>query len=67
MMPVTQVALNDARYEFWLYHQLAKRLRTGDIYIDDSLQHRRLADESVPPDQCAPLLAQMDSDIAWPP
>jgi TnpA family transposase len=59
------VALNDARYEFWLYHQLAKRLRTGDIYIDDSLQHRRLADELVPPDKCVPLLAQMDSDIAW--
>ncbi|WP_156860851.1 Tn3 family transposase [Casimicrobium huifangae] len=59
------VALNDTRYEFWLYHQLAKRLRTGDIYIDDSLQHRRLADELVPPDKCAPLLAQMDADIAW--
>jgi TnpA family transposase len=59
------LTLNDARYEFWLYHQLAKRLRTGNIYIDDSLQHRRLADELVPPDKCAPLLAQMDSDIAW--
>jgi TnpA family transposase len=59
------VGLNDARYEFWLYHQLAKRLRTGDIYIDDSLQHRRLADELVPLDKCAPLLTQMDSDIAW--
>lgn len=59
------VAINDARYEFWLYHQLAKRLRTGDIYIDDSLQHRRLADELVPLDKCTPLLAKMDSDIAW--
>ena len=59
------MALNDARYEFWLYHQLAKRLRTGDIYIDDSLQHRRLADELVPLAESAPLLEQMDVDIAW--
>lgn len=59
------VSLNDARYEFWLYHQLAQRLRTGDIYIDDSLQHRRLADELVPLDEYAPLLAQMDAEIAW--
>ena len=59
------VALNDARYEFWLYHQIAKRLRTGDIYIDDSLQHRRLADELVPLEEYAPLLEQMSTDIAW--
>lgn len=59
------VALNDVRYEFWLYHQLAKRLRTGDIYIDDSLQHRRLADELVPLAESAPLLEQMEADIAW--
>ena len=59
------VAINDVRYEFWLYHQLAKRLRTGDIYIDDSLQHRRLADELVPLAESAPLLEQMEADIAW--
>ncbi|QRX80824.1 Tn3 family transposase [Glaciimonas sp. PAMC28666] len=59
------LAINDVRYEFWLYHQLTKRLRTGDIYIDDSLQHRRLADELVPLDEYAPLLAQMDADITW--
>jgi TnpA family transposase len=59
------VTLHDARYEFWLYHQLTKRLRTGDIYIDDSLQHRRLADELVPLAESAPLLEQMNADIAW--
>ena len=57
------VAVNDGRYEFWLYHQLVKRLRTGDIFIDDSLQHRRLADELVALADHAPLLAQMK--IAW--
>lgn len=60
-----RVALNDARYEFWLYHEIAKRLRTGDIYIDDSLQHRQLADELVPLAEYAPLLAKMDANIAW--
>ncbi len=59
----TALALNDGRYEFWLYHQLTKRLRTGDIYVDDSLQHRRLADELVPLADYEPLLAQMD--IPW--
>ena len=59
------VALNDARYEFWLYHQIAKRLRTGDIYIDDSLQHRCLADELLPLAEYTPLLEQMGADIAW--
>lgn len=56
-------ALNDGRYEFWLYHQLAKRLRTGDIFIDDSLQHRRLSDELVPVDTAASLMEQME--IPW--
>lgn len=59
------LTLNDARYEFWLYHQIAKRLRTGDIHIDDSLQHRRLVDELVSLDEYAPLLAQMDAATAW--
>ncbi len=57
------VALNDTRYKFWLYHQLTKRLRSGDIYIDDSLQHRRLADELVPQAESAALLEQMGTDI----
>lgn len=57
--------LNDTRYEFWLYHQLAKRLRSGEIYIDDSLLHRRLADELVPLAEYAPLLAQIETDIPW--
>ena len=35
------------RYEFWIYRQLRKRLDMGDIYLDDSVQHRRFADDLV--------------------
>ena len=34
-------AVHADRYEFWLYRQLSKRLKSGEIYLDDSLQHRR--------------------------
>jgi TnpA family transposase len=51
------------RYEFWLYRQLRKRLKSGEIYLDDSLQHRCFTDELVPIDQKADVLGQMD--IPW--
>ena len=38
------VGLRGDRYEFWVYRQLRKRLDAGDIYLDDSVQHRRFAD-----------------------
>ena len=42
---VTGVDAN--RYEFWIYRQLRKRLKSGEIYVDDSIQHRNFADELV--------------------
>jgi TnpA family transposase len=51
------------RYEFWLYRQLRKRLKSGEIYLDDSLQHRCFADELVDLDEKADVLGQMD--IPW--
>jgi len=51
------------RYEFWLYRQLRKRLKSGEIYLDDSLQHRCLTDELVSLDEKADVLRQMD--IPW--
>jgi TnpA family transposase len=51
------------RYEFWLYRQLRKRLKSGEIYLDDSFQHRCFADELVSLDEQADLLGQMD--IPW--
>ena len=38
----TPLTTGDAdRYEFWLYYrQIRKRLESGELYLDDSLQHQ---------------------------
>ena len=51
------------RYEFWIYRQLHRRLRSGEIYVDDSQQHRHLSAELVSADQQAAALEQLD--IPW--
>jgi hypothetical protein len=52
--------LHADRYEFWLYRQIRKRFQSGEIYLDDSLQHRHFSDELVSMDEKADVLAQMD-------
>jgi hypothetical protein len=52
--------LHADRYEFWLYRQIRKRLKSGELYLDDSLQHRRFSDELVSMEEKANILAQMD-------
>ncbi len=37
-----------------------KRFQSGEIYIDDSLQHRHFADELVSLDEKPAVLSQMD-------
>lgn len=54
------ISLHADRYEFWLYRQIRKRLKSGEIYIDDSLQHRHFSDELVSMEDKADILAQMD-------
>lgn len=54
------ISLHADRYEFWLYRQFRKRLKSGEIYIDDSLQHRHFSDELVSMEDKADILAQMD-------
>jgi len=51
------------RYEFWLYRQLGKRLKSGEIYLNDSLQHRCFTDDLVSLDAQAAVRRQMD--IPW--
>jgi len=51
------------RYEFWIYRQLRKRLKSGEIYLNDSLQHRRFSDELVSLEEKADVLGQLD--IPW--
>jgi len=52
--------LHADHYEFWLYRQIRKRFQSGEIYLDDSLQHRHFSDELVSMDEKADALAQMD-------
>ena len=52
--------LHADHYEFWLYRQIRKRFQSGEIYLDDSLQHRHFSDELVSIDDKADALAQMD-------
>lgn len=51
------------RYEFWLYRQIRKRLKSGEIYLDDSFQHRCFTDELVSLDEKTEVLSQLD--IPW--
>jgi len=57
------VGLRGDRYEFWVYRQLRKRLDVGDIYLDDSVQHRRFADDLVSMEAKADALKVLD--IPW--
>ncbi len=52
--------LHADHYEFWLYRQIRKRFQSGEIYLDDSLQHRHFSDELVSMNEKADALAQMD-------
>jgi len=51
------------RYEFWIYRQIRKRLKSGEIYLDDSLQYRRLTDELVSLDAQTEALGGLE--IPW--
>jgi TnpA family transposase len=53
-------ALHADRYEFWLYRQIRKRVKSGELYLDNSLQHRQFSSELVSIDEKAEVLAQMD-------
>ncbi|MGA8054551.1 MAG: Tn3 family transposase [Burkholderiales bacterium] len=52
--------LHADRYEFWLYRQIRKRFQSGELYLDDSLQHRHFSHELVSLTEKADVLAQMD-------
>lgn len=57
------VAVNSDRYEFWIYRQVRKRFDVGDLYLNDSVTHRRFSDELVSIEQKAEVLEQMN--IPW--
>ncbi|MGK5090524.1 hypothetical protein WDW89_00755 [Deltaproteobacteria bacterium TL4] len=51
------------RYEFWIYRQIRKRLDAGDLFLKDSLEHRRFSDELV----ALPVEVLSQIDIPSPP
>ena len=55
--------LRGDRYEFWIYRQIRKRLAAGELYLNDSLQHRCLNDELVPMEQKSAVIEQLD--LPW--
>lgn len=57
------IGVRSDRYEFWIYRQIRKRLDAGDLYLNDSISHRRFSDELVPMEQKEEVLAQLD--IPW--
>ena len=57
------VGLEGGRYEFFVCRQLRKRLDVGDIYLDDSVQHRRFADDLVSMENKADALKALN--IPW--
>ena len=58
-----QTHLRGDRYEFWVYRQLRKRLVSGELYLDDSVRHRRFGDELVDPARTPEALKNLN--IPW--
>lgn len=48
------------RYEFWIYRQISKRLESGELYIDDSINHRYFEHELVSLANNEYLIEQLD-------
>jgi TnpA family transposase len=48
------------RYEFWIYRQLRKQLKVGEIYLEDSIHHRALHQELVSPSEKEERLNHLD-------
>jgi len=57
------VGVHAERYEFWVYRQLRKRLKSGEVYVDDSHQHRHFCADLVSPEKQQAALEQLD--IPW--
>lgn len=48
------------RYEFWIYRQLKKRLKAGELYLADSIQNRSLQQELSSAKEKGALVEQLD-------
>jgi TnpA family transposase len=57
------ISLRGERYEFLVYRHLRKLIDMGEIYFEDSIQHRSFSDELVTIEQKSEILNQLD--INW--
>jgi glycine/D-amino acid oxidase-like deaminating enzyme len=48
---------------FWIYRQIRKRLKIGELFVDDSHQHRHLSAELVSAERQALTFEELD--IPW--
>ena len=52
--------VNLHRYEYWIYRRLNTQLRTGTIYLEDSLQYRSLRHELVSLEEKDKIIKQLN-------
>jgi hypothetical protein len=52
------IGLYADRYEFWVYRQIRKRLNAGELYLNDSIQHRSFTSELVSLDDKKEIVQQ---------
>ncbi|WP_193786959.1 DUF4158 domain-containing protein, partial [Legionella feeleii] len=48
------------RYEFWIYRQMKKRLKAGELYLADSVHHRSLQQEISSANEKGALVEPLD-------
>jgi TnpA family transposase len=48
------------RYEFWIYRQMKKRLKAGELYLSDSIHHRSLQQEISSANEKGALVQPLD-------
>lgn len=51
------------RYEFWIYRQLKKRLKAGELYLADSVQNRSLQQEISSANEKGALVEPLDIPV----
>lgn len=59
-MPSGEQKLRAKRYEFWIYRQLKKRLKVGNLFLEDSVQHRCLQQELAEANEKGALLQPLN-------
>ncbi|MDQ1245100.1 MAG: hypothetical protein QG565_1441 [Campylobacterota bacterium] len=52
--------IHQPRYEFWIYKQLCNQLKTGAIFLKDSIQYRSLSQELVPLEETGNVIQQLN-------